>query len=833
MPACLFLIAPALSAASVSLNNADCLYLNSGDVWEASGVVYKNVSIIVQSGARIELPVDDDDSSKWSLQLIAPRVYIGGTLCANEASFNTAGCGLAGGTIAGPGGSGFGGAGGDGHSNEGSGGLTYDVTYRENTGSKGINSKYGGGGGIRIDAMSLTLASAAVVTARASEHHSGGGGSGGSIFLNGIYTRLENGCTLDASGGAGQIHRLITYPVYTFIPGGGGGGGGRIKTFKYPYNTYTLYHNYGAVTSTAGGLAGGGSATDGTSGQFKEYSGYLPSTPALLAPDNGQQVGVQPAFNFISADNPASQFFQYQLEISQDATFTYVSNTVKIASQLTPDAGWDGVNFCKSAQMATYSLYEDLDSDTDYYWRVKVTNCCGAAWTGYSSVRGFHTINNQRPLEPVLINPGNSQTAVSKTPALRIFCVDPDGDTLTFSIVLSQNSGLANPKIIQASYEGWDQTEYPSGNTATCQVLNTSADPDALEPGKTYYWRVTAYDPYQMTRNSPVYHFQVVDLPATPVLASPAQQAVVSTITPSLQMQSESPTGSNLRYRVELSSDEFQTIITYLSENGKGWDKSQYASGETATLQIPQAYALVSGISYAWRAAAYDVDNDNWSSMSEVRTFTVVTPPLVPQLLSPPDQYTAADSGFTFQFLAESESGNTLTYRVQLSEDRFQTVWQTYDQESGQGIWSAAAYASNSPAAFVLPETLNLARGKNYQWRVLARDGYSWSPCSEIRSFTLAAGLNIEASKLYPNPAVSSSVLHVTLRPSVDADATVHVLNAQAKEIRKIQWDLRGGQDNDVRLDISGFAPGTYFLLVEIQSPYGNKKITKRFAVVN
>ncbi|NTV52830.1 MAG: hypothetical protein HGA76_07460 [Candidatus Firestonebacteria bacterium] len=849
------------SAPAAITNNWDNLILGApGDTLVASGVIYRNISIVVQPGTGIYLPPNQtSDSTKWSLQLVAPFIYIGGTLCAEGVSFATTGQGVAGSNSnSGTGGSGYGGAGGLGQNNPGTGGAVYGADNLEHPGSAGTGNPYGGGGSIRIDAETLTLAATALINARASQyvsHTTGGGGSGGGIFLNGINTYLAGGYTLTVDGGPGQISGL--YGVYNFLThtwhyftsaGGGGGGGGRIKIYKYPYSSNSLFHDNGGTLSAAGGPGGGGSplpAAAGQTGQIAFTQGYIPYAPELQSPSDGAQVGLEPTLLFYGTDIKNSQFFQFQIQADTSATFS--SGALVTENQLVPDAGWGGQPYYKYGQMAAYTFQAYLASGQTYYWRVRATNSNGYggtyAWSSWSSVRTFTTSPIPPPNTPLFIYPPLAPVTgnVSKTPSLKICSGVPDaaGDTLTFSLVLSQDPSLSNPKIIQPNYPGWDAAGYfslPIGVTATCQILNTSDHPDALEPGATYYWQATVYDAYMMSRVSAKGLFSVVPLPLTPVLMAPAQLETVTTRTPSFQMRCDSPNAlpQTYQYRLELSQDNFLTVTTYLSKNGTGWAQTQFASGTLAGLQIPSAYALVAGQTYAWRVTAYDVNNDNWSPVSETRTFTVVTPPNLPQLLSPDNNFTAPDASLNFQFQAVSDAGNTLTFRYELSHDNFRSTQLMYDQRASSGaVWNAPVTPPGGIAVFSLPAFVTLQRGTPYQWRVSAWDGFSWSPFSETRTFSLAASLDLAVSKVYPNPAVSCANLHVVLQPTVDAEATLHLFNAQAKEIRRVSWHLQGGRPNDYLLDIANCAPGAYFTITEISSPFGNKKWVTRFAVVN
>ncbi len=831
------------------VNTPEMLVLEPGESITLHGTVYKSVSIHVKESASILVTGNDQvDPEKWRLQLIAPQVRIEGLVNGNGASFNTQGTGLPGDFARGPGGSGSGGKGGDGHDYPSSGGPAYDQAYRETTGSRGILNANGAGGSLRIDAMSLTLGALARLNANAYSAYpvAGGGGSGGGILLNGIHTFLTANYTLNTRGGPGQLHVQSTVsptvsatavmtgtPVPTFAPGGGGGAGGRIKLLQY-----ASFTDQGGTLNVTGGLSGGGTAQSGAPGMIQILPAPTPERPQLLSPAEDQLVGQSPTFNFVASDAMQSQFLKYWIQISDNPAF---STLVHENSQLNPGAGWAGREYYRSNEGAYYYMPPGiLNLGATYYWRVRVTNNQGGSWSQDSLGRSFQTtsVSNNKPLKPNLLAPAAAETNVIKAPALQTLCADPDGNSLTFTVILSQDPDLLNPDLFQSSYPGWDQSGYGSayryaGVTATCQILNNSTYPDALQPGVTYYWRVVAADEYEETNSSDISSFTVVDLPTTPILLAPPDGGIATTKTPDLDLSSTSPTGNPLQYRLELSSDSYQTIITFLSDSSPGWTQTQYASGETARLEIPPAYALVPGKTYSWRAFSFDQANDNWSEVSSSASFQVITPPLLPQLVSPPDNYSAPDAELAVHFYAISESGNTLTYRCELSADAFQTVFAAFTQSTSAAGWTAAYYPSGETATFNLPASLGLERGRSYAWRVQAQDGISWGPYSEARSFNVANQLEIRSAKVFPNPAVRARQVQVQMELSVDADITLRVFNILGKEIRTHRFSARGGAEPArFSLDIGTFASGTYFCHLEAKSMLGTRQVVKRLSVV-
>ena len=563
-----------------------------------------------------------------------------------------------------------------------------------------------GGGCVRLDAISLTLGATAQLDARGNTtaHDGVGGGAGGCILLNGMYTLLNSGSVLNVSGGHGGSS-------FDSFGAAGGGGGGRIKFVKHTFG------DLGCSLLRNAGDPGSINALGGISGEINEGSTPGPDSPQLISPANEQQVGRSPTFNFIATDPADAKFLKYQLLLSLNDSFTPVIFT---ASQLNPDSGWSKPYYASDEQ-ASYTLQFELEGGTTYYWSVSVTSNEGVDWVDSGS-RSLTATSNNDPCLPQLIQPGKNQIDVSILPAFRVLGSDPDGDTLTFELVLSRAADLSNPQLLDDSYSGWDKSVYPlaqayAGVTATCQLLNN----DVLLPNTGYYWQVRAFDQYLQTSMSDIFYFK-----------------------------------------------------------------------------------------------------------------TALTPPLTPQLIFPDDNYQAPDSRITFQFKLASDSGNTLKGRLELSEDNFQNIWKVFDQTQDQTGWSEAFYQANNTAAFTLPSGIQLQRQKPYWWRVYALDGTYQGPVSVTRSFSLANTFEFQNVRVIPNPAVSVSTIQIYVQLSVDAEITIRFYNKMGKEVDKLHVSAQGGsQGNNITYDISQYAVGIYLYVIEAKSAFGNKRITKDFAVIN
>ena len=130
-----------------------------------------------------------------------------------------------------------------------------------------------------------------------------------------------------------------------------------------------------------------------------------------------------------------------------------------------------------------------LQPGTRYTWQVVVRDARGAT-NPNPAVWSFTTRTpaNAGPDIPLAVAPADGATQVSRLPVLAWRCADPDGDPLTFDVVLDQASpptNLAGPGV----------------TTPWWPV------PVALDEGQTYHWFVVARDGRGGETTSPVFRF--------------------------------------------------------------------------------------------------------------------------------------------------------------------------------------------------------------------------------------------------------------------------------------------------------------------------------------
>ncbi|MCK5219709.1 T9SS type A sorting domain-containing protein, partial [bacterium] len=136
--------------------------------------------------------------------------------------------------------------------------------------------------------------------------------------------------------------------------------------------------------------------------------------------------------------------------------------------------------------------------------------------------------------------------------------------------------------------------------------------------------------------------------------------------------------------------------------------------------------------------------------------------------------------------------------------------------------------------SFTLPTDIQLERGKTYWWRAYSITGEIWSTVSETRTLSLADSLEFQNVRIVPNPAVSTSLVRIYVQLSLDTKITIRFYNKLGRELDKLQAQALGGaQGNIFNYDISKYACGIYFYVIEAESEFGTSKITKQFAVVD
>lgn len=179
-----------------------------------------------------------------------------------------------------------------------------------------------------------------------------------------------------------------------------------------------------------------------------------------------------------------------------------------LAVSLDMGGEWDGDIFrCSEEDGGTnhaviiVGYTDDASQETGGYWIVR--NSWGTGWIdgGYFKV-GFNecsieqyvyyatSVNNQPPDQPSSPIPTDGSIKINIEQDLDWAGGDPDsGDTVTYDVFLESDDTSPDQLICD-------------------DVASESCDPGTLDPGKTYYWQVTAFDNQGYRTDSPVWQFE-------------------------------------------------------------------------------------------------------------------------------------------------------------------------------------------------------------------------------------------------------------------------------------------------------------------------------------
>lgn len=176
-----------------------------------------------------------------------------------------------------------------------------------------------------------------------------------------------------------------------------------------------------------------------------------PSVPVLISPaDNVLTRDYTPTLVWGRSTVPAGITFQkYELQISQDSAFTSPTS----------------VNVTNNVGNPRYTLPDDLNFNSSYYWRVRAYNTLGQM-SDWSQVRVFRTAIPT----PDLTTPLNNSTDTNPTPT---FIWEASAGAVGYTIQISSDNAFT-ALVINKS------------------VAGTSFTPASSLPTGIYFWRVRA-----------------------------------------------------------------------------------------------------------------------------------------------------------------------------------------------------------------------------------------------------------------------------------------------------------------------------------------------------
>ncbi|MBI3787126.1 MAG: fibronectin type III domain-containing protein, partial [Ignavibacteriales bacterium] len=367
--------------------------------------------------------------------------------------------------------------------------------------------------------------------------------------------------------------------------------------------------------------------------------------------------------------------------------------------QVAMDAAFSALAFDDSTIVDTTKQVGPFGNDSTYFWRVRAKNTGGTS--AFSVIRSFKTIAGL-PAVPTLFAPNDGATGVAISPTLQWM---RSALATSYRVQVSQNSSFTIMVFEDST------------------VADTARQVGPLATSTTYFWRVSAKNSGGASAFSTSRNFTTIF--GEPTLIAPPNGAANITLTPTLSWTASSGATS---YHVQLSTvSSFASIVT----------EDSAVAGTSKTVG-----PLASGTTYFWRVRARNAGAT--SAFSSVGSFTTITPPAVPTLLSPTEGATNQPTTLT---LIWRPSFNASTYHLQIS--------------------TASDFSSTVTDQSALADTsftiVGLQKSTLHFWRVRASNAAGASSFSPTRQFTTGIATSVELtengipttfylSQNYPNP---------------------------------------------------------------------------------
>ena len=453
-----------------------------------------------------------------------------------------------------------------------------------------------------------------------------------------------------------------------------------------------------------------------------------PSAPTLVSPANiATGISTNPTLSW-NASPAATSYF---LEVSTAADFSVL------------------IVFQPSIAATSYNA-SGLLPNTQYYWRVSAANTAGGG--SFSSAFSFTT--GIALAAPTLISPANGATGVLRFSAILIW--HPSAGATSYKVQVSLTSDMSLLVVDQSN------------------ITDTSFTLGQLAPGTQYYWAVKPVNAGGEGVSSAVYSFTtIVSLPQAPALISPSNGAT-----------SVSPTNPTLIWHSSAGATSY-TLLVSTTANMSALIVNQSNITDTSfTLGV-----LSLGAQFYW--AVRPANASGQGPISAVYSFTVITPPQAPTLISPANGATSVSpnnptwvwhsaAGATSYTLAVSTNANMtdlILIHPNISDTSFtlagslnygtQYYWGVRPANaSGEGVFSAVfsfttiVIRPQAPPTLISPANGAISVSPNNPTLV-------WHSVAGATSYTLLVSTTADMSALILN------------RPNItDTSSTLGVLNS-------------------------------------------------------
>ncbi|MCK9426779.1 MAG: carboxypeptidase regulatory-like domain-containing protein, partial [Ignavibacteriaceae bacterium] len=412
--------------------------------------------------------------------------------------------------------------------------------------------------------------------------------------------------------------------------------------------------------------------------------GTAPASPVLATPtNNAVDISVSPTLTW----NASATATSYTLQVSAQSDFSsFVYN--------------------QSVGNLTSRQITGLSNLTPYYWKVSATNSYDTS--AYSTPWSFTTLGTA-PASPVLATPTNNVVDISVSPTLTW---NASATATSYTLQVSTQSNFSSFVYNQSV-----------GNLTSQQITGLSN----LTP---YYWKVSATNSYGTSAYSTPWSFTTLGTaPASPTLATPTNNAVDISVSPTLTWNASATATS---YTLQVSTQSNFSSFVY-----------NQSVGNVTSQQIT---GLSNSTPYYWRVSATNsYGTSSWST--PIWSFTILgTPPAAPTLATPANS--AVDVAIS-PTLTWNASATATSYTLQVST---------------KSDFSSFVY-NQSVGNLTSPQITGLSNSTPYYWRVSAINSYgtsSWS--TPIWSFTtIGQSASLTGYAYYAGTTIPVSGVIVTI----------------------------------------------------------------------
>lgn len=391
-----------------------------------------------------------------------------------------------------------------------------------------------------------------------------------------------------------------------------------------------------------------------------------------------------------------------------DTNDTLVSAQVQVYADDGTTLIWDSGTFTAGVTSTSFSkVVGTVLTDSTYYrWRARVTGSAGGT-SAFSALQRFFVPAATVPNQTAPLGPGITDTTPDFT-----FTRATSFDRHTLDLY-SQDDNFVTPI--------W--SDAPVAYAATTSKAVTSGV--TLTYGKRYRWRVrvSADGGVNWSDYAGPSEF-TMDKALPPVLTSPIDNAWLTTLTPTLQGNTQNAETIST-FRIILYGEDQTTVI---------WDSGDLAGSGSSFSKVYDGPALTAGARYFWKAT-YAKTGGIPGDYSPLEDFHINIAPNGPVNRTPATGYVYADdaSPIAPTFEAEFSDGDKATwgdfptkFEVEVARNSDGVVMYTLERTAAlSGGTNAMTDGDVNVTKVIGPGGANLTTNVEYRWRTRYTDSKS------------------------------------------------------------------------------------------------------------